>query len=163
MIQTLKSSSYYRNRYLEENGGNLLFLNALMNTIKSTLNSKVLDIGCGTGTLGQYLSFRAEIIGTEKSRMRSKIANQKIQCLYCAGETIPSRIGTFDLIYCKEVLPSINNKLIFFKTIRKRLRAEGIFCTYIPDMNDIIEKPLYRFLPYDIDSSIKRYGSEPSR
>lgn len=162
MIQTLKqfkNASRDRSRYLEENGGNLLFINALINTIQFTPNSKILDIGCGTGTLGQYLSFHAEIIGTEKSRKRSKIANQKIQCLYCAGETIPSKIGPFDLIYCKEVLPSINNKLIFFKTIRNRLRAEGKFCTYLPDKNDIIKKPLYRFLPYDLESSIKRYGS----
>ena len=158
-LKKIKNNFYYHNKYIEEYGGNLLFLNELINTIQFTPNPKILDIGCGTGTLAQYLSFQAEIIGIEKSRKRSAIASQKIQCFYSRKGNIPQQIGPFDLIYCKEVLPSVRNKLKFFKSIRYNLKKSGTFCTYLPHKKDIVTKPLYRFTPSDTPSAISTYGS----
>jgi SAM-dependent methyltransferase len=146
-------------KYIEEYGGNLLFLNELINIIKNISNPKVLDIGCGSGTLAQFISLFSDVTGTEISRERYFEANKKIKCLHEKEGTIPQNIGLFDLIYCKEVLPSIKDKANFYKQIHETLAKNGFFCTYLPDLNDISEKPLFNFLPFSKSTTVSSYSS----
>lgn len=154
-LKHLKNIS--NNKYLDEYGGNLLFLNELLNIIKNISNPKVLDIGCGNGTLAHFLSLNAEIVGIEKSKERYITTQKKIQCLYNRDGNIPNDIGSFDLIYCKEVLPSIKDKRRFYISIYMNLNENGVFCTYLPEKQDIIDKPLYRFVSLDKASANASY------
>ena len=146
-------------RYISQYGGNLLFLNKLLNIIEDISNPKVLDIGCGSGILAQYLSVFSNVMGSEISKERFNEANKNIQCYFEINGNIPKNCGLFDLIYCKEVLPSIKDKLKFFKQIHITLNKNGTFCTYMPDLNDISEKPLFNFLPFSRSTTISSYLS----
>lgn len=60
--------SNFQDKYINEYGGNLLFLNELINIIKNISKPRVLDIGCGSGTLAQFISLFSDVTGTEISR-----------------------------------------------------------------------------------------------
>jgi SAM-dependent methyltransferase len=136
-------------KYLDEYGGNLLFLNELINITQDILNPRVLDFGCGNGTLAYFLSSYSEIVGIEKSKERYDEARRKIRCFYNSHDSIPNDIGFFDLIYCKEVLPSIKDKSKFYNSVYNTLNEKGFFCSYLPEKMDMINKPLYRFISLD--------------
>ncbi|OFY48057.1 MAG: hypothetical protein A2W85_02500 [Bacteroidetes bacterium GWF2_41_31] len=151
--------SNFQDKYINEYGGNLLFLNELINIIKNISKPRVLDIGCGSGTLAQFISLFSDVTGTEICIERACAANKKIKCLYEKDGEIPKKIGLFDLIYCKEVLPSIKDKSLFYKQIFNTLSKNGFFCTYMPNVNDIQEKPLFNFIPSSISTTISSYSS----
>jgi 2-polyprenyl-3-methyl-5-hydroxy-6-metoxy-1,4-benzoquinol methylase len=150
-----------RESHLEERGGNLLFLQALLTEVNLNRHSRILEIGCGTGVLAEYLGVLtgAEILGTELSEESARIANQRISCYHCPTGELPSNIGYFDLIFCKDVLPTIEDKRWFFKAIRSLLKPQGTFCTYMPNDIDFLTKPLFRFIPGSLSASQACYGS----
>ena len=149
------------NKYLEESGGNIFFIQALLCNAVVTKHSNILEIGCGTGVFGEYFLTitQAKLIGLEQSLVRAKIASDRIKCIYVPNGNIPKELGTFDLIYCQAVLPLIDNKIQFYKMTNHHLKEGGTFCSYIPSIEDIITKPLYRFIPLDAEGSIGRYQS----
>lgn len=148
-----------RESYLEDTGGNLRFLQALLHECPMGPRSRVLEIGCGTGALAYYLArcTGATVIGTEQSRQAAQIAATRVRCLWLPDGSLPNE-GSFDLIYCKDVLPMIDDKPAFFALVRRLLRPGGTFATYIPEATDFIEKPLYHFIPGSRERSIERYG-----
>ena len=149
------------NKYLEENGGNLLFAQALLHNAMVTKRSRILEIGCGTGIFGEYFAAitQAKFIGLEQSLTMAQIARERIKCIYVPNGIIPHKIGLFDLIYCQAVLPLIDNKDHFYKMISHHLEGGGVFSSYLPSIEDIIAKPLHNFIPLVAESSISRYQS----
>lgn len=149
-----------RETYLEESGGNLIFLNALLNSYEISSNSRILDIGCGTGVMAEFISkiTGANIFGTEISKKLVEYANSRIECIYSPNGTIPNDLGKFDLIYCKDVLPSIQDKKSFYRMVFSHLKKGGVFCTYMPEYSDHINKPLFKFIKGSFNASRKCYG-----
>lgn len=131
---------------LEQWAVNFPFLQALTHHGPVGANSRVLDLGCGTGRLAWYLTLvtGCRIEGVERSEALSAVARRRIPCRHAAGESMPSELGLFDLVYCKDVLPSVSNKNAFFQSISKLLRPDGCFITCVAEATDFDEKPLYR-------------------
>jgi SAM-dependent methyltransferase len=148
-----------RESHLEDMGGNLRFLQALLHECPIGSESRVLEIGCGTGVLACYLAkcTGATVIGTEQSWQAAQIASTRVRCLWLTDGSLPNE-DFFDLIYCKDVLPMINDKPNFFTSARRLLRPGGAFASYIPEVTDFIEKPLYHFIPSSRERSMERYG-----
>jgi SAM-dependent methyltransferase len=147
--------------HLEDRGGNLRFLQALLEESQIGRGSRVLEIGCGTGIFASYLATcsGAVVIGTEISLELVRAASLRIPCLHLPGGGVPDTEGPFDLVFCKDVIPMISNKLSFFASIRHRLRRGGKFITYVPSPNDFQEKFLYRFIPGSLRESRSHYGA----
>lgn len=123
--------------------------------------NRVLEIGCGTGILAYY--FRSikdvEIYGTEISETAYNIAKQRICCFHVKDGQIPKSLINLDLIYCKDVLPMIVEKELFFRQLFNALAISGIFCTYMPSFTDIINKPILKIIPNSIEQSMESYSS----
>ena len=146
---------------LEDRDGNLRFLQAILAEIRLTADLRVLEIGCGTGLLGQFMSavLGVPVCGLESSSALASIANKRFKCLSCPDGKIPDALGEFDLIYCKDMLMMVNDKREFYGSIRSHLRDGGTFCTYLPEEHDYARKPLFTFLPSSRISSLLCYGS----
>ena len=149
-----------RETYLEESGGNLIFLNAILDSYQISSNSRILDIGCGTGVMAKNIALitGANVFGTEISEKLVELANARIPCKFSSNGDIPPDIGKFNLIYCKDVLPSIQDKKSFYKMVFTHLHKDGIFCTYMPEYADHLNKPLFKFIKGSFKASRKCYG-----
>ena len=146
---------------LEETGGNLRFLQAILTEVPLTAESRILEIGCGTGALGGFMSAAvgAEVYGIELSAELAVIAGNRIQCFHSPEGNIPEALDLFHLIYCKDMLMMVTDKKKFFRSIRLRLRDGGAFCTYMPAEYDYQKKPLFSFVPCSLGTSRVSYGS----
>lgn len=147
--------------FLEDTGGNLRFLQAILAAVALSPSSRILEIGCGTGALGMLLGAvtGAKIYGTELSAELTAIARTRMHCLHCPQGNIPEIFGVFDLVYCKDMLMMVADKRRFYSSIRCRLRPGGAFCTYFPDEADYFQKPLFSFVPSGLAASRLCYGS----
>lgn len=143
------TSTTERKYHLDDTGGNLLFLQAILESVSISKKHRVLDIGCGTGLLASYYKSitEAEIWATELSQELVATAKMNgIQCVHCPDGDLKELLGGFDLIYCKDVLPSIRDKLSFYQQIYSHLVGNGVFFTYLPDTADRNSKPLHKFI-----------------
>lgn len=127
--------------YLEEGGVNLRFLAAILQNAALARGNIALEIGCGTGILAEVLEAitGATIVGTERSYEAFQIASRRISAQYRPDGSIPCS-EVFDSIYCKDVLPMVENKGLFFLQVRQALRAGSPFITYLPQEMDYAEK-----------------------
>jgi SAM-dependent methyltransferase len=146
---------------LEDRGGNLRFLQAMVAEVPLAHDSKILEIGCGTGALGMFLGAAtgAEVYGTERSPELAAIASTRIHCLLCPDGNIPETLDPFDLIYCKDIMMMVDDKRRFYRSVRSHLRDGGTFCTYLPEESDHQRKPLFNFIPCGLETSRLSYGS----
>lgn len=150
-----------RNYHLEDRGGNLLFLQELLSLRDFGANDRVLEIGCGTGIMAYYFKCikGVEIYGTEISQSAYEVAKRRINCLHVRDGKIPTNFSELDLVYCKDVLPMIMEKQLFYEKIFETLSNGGIFCTYMPSFSDIINKPILKYIPHSIERSMESYSS----
>lgn len=125
----------------------LTFLETIVKVIGAS-PCRALDVGCGTGEMAQYLAVLsgARVTGIERSAWAAERASRRIECHHVSTEGIPDHLEDFDLIYCKDLLPSIEGKEAFFSQVKAHLRADGVFMTYLSRAEDFREKPLYRYV-----------------
>jgi SAM-dependent methyltransferase len=149
-----------RRRQLERRGGSLHFLQAVLSEVRLGKGSRVLEVGCGTGVLAEYFSAAtgADFFGTEMSEARALAAGERVRCVYSPGGELPRALGPFDLIYCKDVMPEVGDKRKFYTDVCSCLAEGGVFCTYLPEDNDLTAKPLFRYIPCGLDASRDCYG-----
>ena len=146
---------------LEEWAVNFPFLQALIHLGLITSDSRVLDVGCGTGRLAWYLALitGCYVEGVEASSALAAVAQRRITCRHATWGIQPVSDGAFDVVYCKDVLPSIEDKVSFLRSIYDVLPSKGCFMTCVAEALDFDEKPLYQALPGLRDSSFFAKGS----
>lgn len=130
---------------------------------------KILDIGCGVGTMDFYLAAKGKgVTGIEISEKAVEIAkeNAKIFKLdkkvnFIAAE-FPNKIpdSKYDLVIFSEVIEHLEDDGKALRDIRKVLKPDGILVITTPSSN----APLYRMgLLGSFDKSVghlRRYGKE---
>ena len=100
--------------------------------------SKVLDVGCGTGLLGQMLSehCHAEIIGIEPDPVRAELATArgvKVHVGYFS-RTLIQKLGSFDIILFADVLEHLPNPQSVLILSREALKAGGAVIVSVPNV-----------------------------
>jgi SAM-dependent methyltransferase len=114
--------------------------------IKQIVRGKVLDVGCGVGTLALYLAKKgALVLGVDVSPRAIEIANyakqanQLKQVVFKAGEL---QLGKpyFDLVICSEVIEHIADDQSFLRIINSNLKANGILYLSTPTSNNFLYK-----------------------
>jgi len=138
-------SNYCNNfsRYLQTSWSNRhLELDKFIDSIKERSNCKLLDLGCGTGSVALYMACklgkRGEVLGVDikKERLmcaieRKKILEneigQKINCEFVESNVIsfPSN-PKFDLIYLEETLHHLEPRVKIIDKISRLLADNGI-------------------------------------
>lgn len=100
---------------------------------------KVLDIGCGLGTITSWLAKQVlpsgtvtaidnneyQVKATLKRLKDSSIANAKAVCL--SAYDLESLNETFDFVYCRFILHHINKPTDVIRSVYKILNPNGIF------------------------------------
>ncbi|MBU2711463.1 class I SAM-dependent methyltransferase [Zooshikella harenae] len=99
----------------------------------STAPAKILDIGCGTGTLLQQLSNfwpESQVIGLDPAQAMIEQASKKLphaKFITKKAETIPLANNTIDLVICTTSFGHLRNQLSVLKEINRVLCHSGIF------------------------------------
>lgn len=91
----------------------------------------VLDLGCGYGCYTEYFrSIGADIIGVDSSVEMIKLAKEKYpECDYKIADItqrLPFDGGTFDIVFCNQVLMDIEDIAPVFSEVKRILKSEGI-------------------------------------
>jgi methionine biosynthesis protein MetW len=100
--------------------------------------SRVLDVGCGTGLLGQILSERchAEIIGIEPDPARAELATARglqAHVGYFSRESI-QELGAFDVVLFADVLEHLPNPQGALLLAREALKNGGAVIISVPNV-----------------------------
>lgn len=105
-------------------------------------NKKVLDIGCSSGTLGQYLKQhkQAAVFGIDISSQAIKQARKKLDQAFTLNietDRLPFPQKSFDVIICADILEHLFNPLAVLKKLKPFLKNNGIFILSIPNIANI--------------------------
>jgi cyclopropane fatty-acyl-phospholipid synthase-like methyltransferase len=106
------------------------------------VGSRVLDLGCGTGILLQWLSKQPGIIaaGVDSSLTQVQIAKQSLEEIEVSCENGLDHLGrhldTFAGIFCLDVLEHLETEDLCLKWVemsRSSLKSGGFFCCKVPN------------------------------
>jgi predicted TPR repeat methyltransferase len=108
-------------------------IDAAIGKVADVENARVLDLGCGTGLMGQLLRPRAStLVGVDLSaRMLDKARERGIyDQLECRGidEYLATQAASFDLVAAADVLVYFGDLAPLFGQVRRALAAGGWFC-----------------------------------
>lgn len=151
MLRSIRYEKYHKNlrlqkRVITEN--NFVYKNHL-SLLRGIRDKKVLDIGCGTGTISLFLATKNnDIVGLDISEKAIKIAienakhlglENRVKFIVCdyPNEKID---GTFDLILLNDVLEHIPCQSKALQTTIRLLKRNGIIFLSVP----LKEAPLYK-------------------
>jgi predicted TPR repeat methyltransferase len=107
-------------------------LDAAIRKVADIGNARVLDLGCGTGLMGQYLRPRASrLVGVDLSaRMLDKARERGIyDQLECSGidAYLATQAASFELVAAADVLVYFGDLAPLFGQVRRALSAGGWF------------------------------------
>ena len=92
------------------------------------LHGKILDHGCGTGLLSEFLG-RDDLVGCDNSKKMLKIRGSGD---LCDVEKLPYKKDEFDFVLSFSVLMNSSNPEKAIKEIKRVLKPNGTFvCTFI--------------------------------
>lgn len=144
-----KNSSYFK----IINRNNFTYFNILpfidiSTSLMRTTSLRILDVGCGVGTLDFYLANKGFTVkGLDLSSRAISICNQfkrlsKIKNVSFSQIDVEKmkENSKYDLIICTEVIEHIQNDLKFIKKLHSLLKDNGSLVLSTPSLNS----PLYR-------------------
>ena len=124
----------------------------LMDLLSITENSKVLDLGCGTGLLTKALGDRVgpggKVVGVDPDKARIQLAREKhgsSNVVFLEGSTDNFPEDQYDFVYSNFVLHWVQDKETAFKNVYKSLKPGGRFgitLALVPKLPDVLLKLL---------------------
>lgn len=168
-----KYSLFYRNANVQKkiiDSNNFTYGN-LIHLINQYVNSdsRILDLGCGVGTIDFYLSNKCNFVtGIDCSDKAIEIAKINTEILGVSKNIIflqkkfPEQIilGKYDIVLCIEVLEHIMDEKLAVEEIRNLLNKNGIVILSVPSL----DSPLYKLglLRWHDDrvGHLRRYSAE---
>lgn len=119
---------------------------------------KILEVGCGTGNLVQFLSGRnLEIIGTDYSNVyleKARKKNPNVEFFIADllhKEEWNSLRNSFDSVIASEVIEHIEDDLTALETIHSLLKPNGVLVLTVPAFNSLyspIDKKIGHYRRY---------------
>ena len=134
--QNIKTShrDYYKNVDGPIGGGER-FEWVARNFFKDTRGKRILEIGCGEGSLLQMLSDRNEVYGVDISESGVEKTRRKgIPCEHvdASNETLPYTDGFFDVVITLETIEHVENPHRMLWEIKRVLKENGMLLISIP-------------------------------
>ena len=126
-------------------------------------NSKVLEVGCGTGNYAVALRTQigcsvSAIDPSEEMLHRAKERSAEVDFTIGTAEKLDFSSCSFDLIFSVDVIHHLTSLVDFFKESFRVLLDGGMICT-VTDLEWIIRhrKPLASYFPETVETELKRY------
>jgi len=148
--------------YARYRTANQLVLSELRRKWKSSRESKVLEVGCGTGL---HLRALIEIIGCKglgidpsQEMIRYAVDSEDIHFFEGVAEELPFKASLFDFAFSVNVIHLIKNTQDYFCEALRVLKPDGLICT-ATDSERIIRnrKPLAQYWPGTVEVDLVRY------
>lgn len=99
---------------------------------------KILDIGCGSGNLGQAIkqNLTCEVFGITYSEDEANLASQCLDKVIVAdiNQLDPSILGEFDCIICSHILEHLYNPEKLLIALHNNLSKEGQLIVALPNV-----------------------------
>lgn len=100
--------------------------------------SRVLDVGCGTGSLDRILAERCEakVVGVEPDRARAEVALGRgihVEVAYLTEDLI-ARLGRFDVVLLADVLEHLPDPQTMLLLCRDALESRGAVIISVPNV-----------------------------
>lgn len=131
-------------------------------------NSKVLDVGCGTGRypLGMLSATGCTVYGLDPSieMLKQAVVKDKTKHILwvCGdGHRLPFRDSSFDCAYMTLVVHHIENKRLALREVRRVLKRGGR-CVIVTNSHSRIRNHVLRDFPGVVPIDLKRFPSIPS-
>ena len=130
----------------------------------SSSESRVLEVGCGTGL---YLRALVEATGCKgwgidpaREMIRYAVASDDMHFINAMAEELPFETNFFDLVFSVNVIHHVRNTRDYFLEALRVLKTDGLICT-ATDSEKMIKnrKPLAQYWPGTIDAELGRYPS----
>ncbi len=99
---------------------------------------RILDLGCGTGLLGEFLKkkYQAPVVGITYSAEEAEKSRSKMDEVFCAdlNHFDFSKIGSFDLVICSHVLEHLTESKRVVQQLQKIVSARGVLVVALPNV-----------------------------
>ncbi len=128
-------------------------------------DSRVLDVGCGTGNYLVALERETGCRGwgidpSEEMLARARPRSQSIEFKVGRAEALGFPDACFDLVISTDVIHHVKDRQAYFTEARRVLRPGGRVCT-VTDSEWVIlhRKPLTYYFPETVEKELQRYPS----
>lgn len=145
--------------------GDLITINRIIEEGKINSNSRVLEIGCGTGNYAVAIAnlTEAQIYGTDQSEgMLEKAVAKSSKVEFVKGDAVTLEEfedNYFDVIYMVDVIHHIKDIKTMFKNIYRLLRKEGTVFIFTDSYENIKNRLTTKYFPETLEVELNRYQS----
>jgi ubiquinone/menaquinone biosynthesis C-methylase UbiE len=142
---------------------NAAVLQELLSGVSLDRESRVLDVGCGTGNYAAALteSTGCRMFGVDPSEQmlaRARGAAPWESLLHARAEKLPFDDNSFDLVMSTDVIHHIDNRDAYFHEAARVLRPGGHIATVTDSHDDIPRRrPLSSHFPETVAIELRRY------
>jgi SAM-dependent methyltransferase len=114
-----------------------IVLNALRNL---PIESRVLDFGCSTGRIGQYLSGQYDCFGVEVNESAAAIARARGIQIITEDQLLEQDTGLFDAILLMDVYEHLISPIALLEKLVARLKCGGILIIVTGNADAVINR-----------------------
>jgi SAM-dependent methyltransferase len=124
---------------------------------------RVLDLGCGAGgSVDQFRAHRADLawvgVDLERSPEVDRRARTDAEFRTFDGVRIPADDGSFDSVYCKQVLEHVREPEPLLRDVARVLRPGGLFAGSTSQLEPFHSLSVWNYTPYGLSSMLERVG-----
>lgn len=145
--------------------GDMVTINRIIEEGKIDSNSKVLEIGCGTGNYTELISkaTNATVYGIDQSQgMLEKARTKNTDINYINGDAVHLDCfdkNKFDVIYMIDVIHHIQDIDTMFKNIFRVLKNDGSLFIFTDTHDHIRNRLTSKYFPETLEVELNRYQS----
>lgn len=150
--------------YARHRHGHPGVVSGLCETAALTAESRVLEVGCGTGN---YVAALRTLVGCGcwgidpsaemVARARSRSDTGGVVFARGSAEGLPFPPGSFDLIFSVDVVHHVRDRAAFFCDAASALRRGGLFCTVTENEEHLGGRVHAHYWPETVAVELERY------
>jgi SAM-dependent methyltransferase len=129
--------------------------------------ARVMDLGCGTGdSVDQFRSVDPTVqwvgIDLERSPEVERRVRADAEFRTFDGERLPFDDGSFDFVYCKQVLEHVRRPAVLVADVARVLRPGGTFAGSTSQLEPFHSLSTWNYTPYGLRLLLEDAGMSPA-
>jgi len=150
------------NIYARNRPANLFVVNELRRGCALDSTSRVLEVGCGTGSHIRLLTAATNCQGwgvdPSEEMIRQEQSGGKVQFVSGTAEELPFENRFFSFLFSVDVIHHLMSTTSYFREAFRVLKPSGTICTMTDSERNIRNrKPLSQYWPSTVNVDLKRY------